>query len=80
MINLDFSIAVTIVYVLVLYAFLARFFFGPITRILAERRAAIEGSIEEAQRRLLDIEKRTAEYEAALRSARQFHVAIFIPR
>ena len=71
MIDLDpFSILVTILYVGVLYVFLSKFFFGPVTRILEERRAAIEGRLEQAQNRIEEIEKKTVEYEAAIRGAR----------
>jgi len=70
MIELDRSVVVTIVYVLILYVFLSRFFFGPITTILAERRQAIEGSLQKAQRRVEEVENKTLEYEAAIRNAR----------
>ena len=71
MIDLDqYSILVTIVYVAILYVFLSRFFFGPVTRILKERREAIEGSLAEAGRRIDEVEKKTAEYESAVRDAR----------
>ena len=70
MINLDLSILVTIFYVAILYVFLSRFFFGPLTRILDQRRAAIQGRLEAAEARIRDIESKTADYEAALREAR----------
>ncbi len=70
MIELDASILVTIVYVAVLYVFLSRFFFGPFTRILKERREAIEGGLDEAGRRIAEVEKKTAEYESAVRDVR----------
>ncbi len=71
MIDLDpFSILVTILYVGVLYVFLSKFFFGPVTKILEDRRAAIEGRLERAQSRIAEVEKKTAEYEAAIREAR----------
>jgi F-type H+-transporting ATPase subunit b len=71
MINPDlFTLLVTIIYVAILYVFLSKFFFGPLTRILAERRQATEGSLEEAVRRIDEVEKKTAEYESALREAR----------
>ena len=70
MIDLDLSILVTIIYVAILYVFLSKFFFGPVMRILAERRQAIEGNLEEAERRIVEVEKKTVEYEAALREAR----------
>ncbi len=70
MIDLDLSILVTVIYVAILYVFLSKYFFGPVTRILAERRQAIEGSLEEAASRIEEVEKRTAEYESAVRDAR----------
>ena len=71
MIDLDpFSILATILYVGVLYVFLSKFFFGPVTRILEERRAAIEGRLEQAHNRIEEIEKKSAEYEAAIRGIR----------
>jgi len=70
MIDLDpFSILVTIIYVGVLYIFLSKFFFGPVTGILEERRAAIEGRLEQAQSRIEEVEKKTAEYESSIREA-----------
>ena len=70
MISLDFSILVTILYVAILYVFLSRFFFGPLNKILVARRASIQGRLEESERRIQDIESKTAEYESALREAR----------
>ena len=72
MIDLDFylSIPVTIIYVGILYWFLSKFFFGPVTRIMAERREAIEGSLEAAARRIAEVETKTAEYETVVREAR----------
>jgi F-type H+-transporting ATPase subunit b len=70
MISLDFSILVTILYVAILYIFLSRFFFGPLNKILVVRRASIQGRLEDAERRIQDIESKTAEYESALREGR----------
>ncbi len=70
MISLDFSILVTILYVAILYVFLSRFFFGPLNKILVARWASIQGRLEESERRIQDIESKTAEYESALREAR----------
>jgi F-type H+-transporting ATPase subunit b len=70
MINVDASLLVTIVYVIILYIFLSRFFFGPISRILEKRHELIEGRLENARKRLEMVEKRTAEYEQSLRAAR----------
>ena len=70
MIDLDLSILVTIIYVAILYVFLSKFFFGPVTRILADRHKAIQGSLEEAATRIEEVEKKTSAYEAAVREAR----------
>jgi F-type H+-transporting ATPase subunit b len=70
MLNVDLSMLVTVLYVIILYLFLSRFFFGPITEILHKRRALIEGRLEESRKRLEIVEKRTAEYEQAMRAAR----------
>ena len=70
MINVDLSFLVTVVYVIILYIFLSRVFFGPMTGILHKRRALIEGRLEEARNRMEQVEQRTAEYEQALRTSR----------
>lgn len=70
MLNVDLSVLVTVLYVIILYVFLSRFFFGPITEILRKRRELIEGRLEDSRKRLEIVEKKTAEYEQALRSAR----------
>jgi len=70
MLNVDLSLLVTVLYVIVLYLFLTRFFFGPIVQILNKRRALIEGRLEESRKRIEVVEKRTAEYETAIRDAR----------
>ena len=70
MLNVDYSMLVTVLYVIILYLFLSRFFFGPVTEILNKRRSLIEGRLEESRKRLEIVEKRTAEYEQALRAAR----------
>ena len=70
MINLDLSFVVTILYVIVLYIFMSHFFFGPITHTLKKRRELIDGRLEEARKRIQEIESKAAEYEQALRKAR----------
>src|SRR5689334_20287796 len=70
MINVDASLLVTIVYVIILYIFLSRFFFGPISHILEKRHELIEGRLESARKRLELVELRTSEYEQGLRAAR----------
>ncbi len=70
MINVDLSLLVTVLYVIILYIFLSRFFFGPLNRILKTRHGLIEGRLEEARKRMEQVELRTSEYEQALRGAR----------
>ena len=70
MLNVDLSMLVTVLYVIILYFFLSRFFFGPLVQILNRRRELIEGRLEESRKRLEVVEKRTAEYESAMRAAR----------
>jgi F0F1-type ATP synthase membrane subunit b/b' len=49
MIKLDYTLVVTIFYIVLLYAFMSRLFFKPIARILKERRQLIEGRFQAAQ-------------------------------
>jgi len=70
MLNVDLSMLVTVLYVIVLYLFLSRFFFRPVVQILHKRRQLIEGRLEESRKRIEVVEKRTDEYEQAMRSAR----------
>ena len=70
MINLDLSFVVTILYVIVLYIFMSYFFFRPITHTLKKRRELIDGRLEEARKRIQEVESKASEYEQALRKAR----------
>ena len=70
MLNVDLSMLVTVLYVIILYVFLSRFLFGPLVNILNRRRELIDGRFEESRKRLEVVEKRTAEYESALRTAK----------
>ena len=70
MLNVDLSMLVTVLYVIILYLFLSRFLFGPIVEILHKRRDLIEGRLEESRKRLETVEQRTSEYEQAMRNAR----------
>lgn len=70
MLNVDLSMLVTVLYVIILYAFLSRFFFNPIVEILRKRRELIEGRMEESRKRLEIVEQRTSEYEHSLGTAR----------
>jgi F-type H+-transporting ATPase subunit b len=70
MINLDYTLFVTIFYVVVLYAFMTHFFFKPIVRVLHERRRLIEGRLQAAQQSVADADRKAGEYENALKAAR----------
>jgi len=70
MLNVDYSVLVTVLYVIILYVFLNQFFFRPVLRILSTRRELTEGRLEESRRRLEMVERKTADYEHAMRSAR----------
>lgn len=70
MIKLDYSLFVTIFYVVVLYVFMTHFFFKPIVRVLHERRRLIEGRIQSAQQSVADADRKAGEYENALKAAR----------
>ena len=70
MIKLDYTLFVTIFYVVVLYVFMTHFFFKPIVRVLHERRRLIEGRIQAAQQSVAEADSKTGEYENALKAAR----------
>jgi len=70
MLNVDLSVLVTVLYVIILYLFLSRFFFRPIVVILQKRRELIEGRLEESRRRLAIVEQKTTEYEKGMSLAR----------
>ena len=70
MINLDYTLFVTIFYVVVLYVFMTHFFFKPIVRVLHERRRLIEGRIQAAQQSVAEADRKAGEYENTLKAAR----------
>jgi len=68
--KLDYTTVVTILYIIIVYAFMSRFFFKPIVRVLHERRELIEGRMAGAQQAVLNADRKTAEYEQVLKNAR----------
>jgi F-type H+-transporting ATPase subunit b len=60
----------TFILVILLNFFLKYSFFGPLERILKSRYDATEGARKRAEETIARAEAKTAEYEAALRSAR----------
>ena len=70
MIELDYSLFVTIFYVIILYAFMSHFLFKPILHVLHERRRLIEGRLQASQQSVTEADKKAGEYENALKAAR----------
>ena len=70
MIKLDYTLVVTIIYVVVLYAFMSRLFFKPIARVLKERRQLTEGRLQAAQQSVAEADRKAQEYEQQLKAAR----------
>jgi len=70
MIKLDYTLVVTILYIVVLYAFMSRLFFKPIARVLKERRQLIEGRLQAAQQSVAEADRKAHEYEQELKAAR----------
>ncbi len=70
MIKLDYTLVVTIFYVVVLYAFMSRLFFKPIARVLKERRELTEGRLQAAQLSVAEADRKAQEYEQQLKAAR----------
>jgi F-type H+-transporting ATPase subunit b len=70
MIKLDYSLFVTIFYVVILYAFMSHFLFKPILHVLHERRRLIEGRLQASQQSVAEADKKAGEYENALKAAR----------
>jgi len=70
MIKLDYSLVVTIIYIIIVYVVMSRLFFRPIVRVLHERRELIEGRMAAAQQAVTDADRKTGEYEQTIKSAR----------
>src|ERR1700736_3159376 len=60
----------TLIFVLLLHAYLKRVFFGPLEDVLRRRREATEGAREAAAEALKHASEKAAGYEAALSEAR----------
>jgi F-type H+-transporting ATPase subunit b len=56
--------------VMVLYLYLRKTFFGPLSKVLATRRDATEGVRQQAEEMFQKAEEKAAEYEAKLQAAR----------
>lgn len=60
----------TFLLVIFLFFYLKSMFFGPLEKVLAERRAKTEGARKQAKHSIEAAELKVAEYEAQLRAAR----------
>jgi len=68
--KLDYTVVVTIIYVIIAYLVMSRLFFRPIVRVLHQRRNLIEGRMASAQQAVSDADRKTSEYEQAIKNAR----------
>jgi len=66
MIKLDYTLVVTILYIVVLYAFMSRLFFKPIARVLKERRQLTEGRLQAAQQSVAEADRKAQQAKAAV--------------
>jgi F-type H+-transporting ATPase subunit b len=69
-ISLDLSVVIIMLLVFCLYFILKKSFFDPINRILAERDARTNGTLEEAKKLVSDAEKQSLAYQESIKSAR----------
>lgn len=69
MLQLDWNIIWTVVNLLVLYALLKKFLFGPVTAIMDRRKKLIEDQFGDAERKTAEADAKKQEYEALLADA-----------
>ena len=69
-ISLDLSVVIIMVLVFSLYLVLKKTFFDPISRILTERDARINGTVEEAKRMISNVEQQSLAYQESIKKAR----------
>jgi len=69
-ISLDLSVVVIMLLVFSLYLVLKKSFFDPINRILAERDARINGTLEEAKNMVSEVDKKSLAYQESIKKAR----------
>lgn len=71
MLSLDWSIIWTIVNILVLFLFLKKFLFKPVTEMMEKRKNAIETSLQEAEDTKSEALKMKTDYENQLSMAKE---------
>ncbi|HVN78664.1 MAG TPA: ATP synthase F0 subunit B [Terriglobia bacterium] len=69
-ISLDLSVVIIMLLVFSLYLILKRSFFDPIGRILVERDARINGTVEEAKKLISKVEEQSLAYQESIKKAR----------
>ena len=70
MLNISiWNIACTVINILVLYLFMRHFLFGPISRIMEERKAMIEADLDKASQAKKEAEQMKGQYEASIGNA-----------
>ena len=70
MVDINMTLVAQVINFLILVAILTKVAYKPLMKILDERRAAIEGSIAEAQKEREEAEEMKAQYKAQLAQAR----------
>ncbi len=71
MLNLDWNIIWTLVNILVLFLFLKKFLFKPVTEMMEKRTKAIASSLQEAEDKKSEAAKMKENYEKQLSMARE---------
>jgi F-type H+-transporting ATPase subunit b len=61
----------TVIFILLLYIFLSRFFFKPLTAVLKRREEGTQGAMARAHEQAAAAEEKARQYEAAFQAARQ---------
>jgi F0F1-type ATP synthase membrane subunit b/b' len=61
----------TVIFVFLLYLFLDRFFFRPVTAVLKKRDEETTGAVTQAEKQAVAAEEKARQYEATFQAARQ---------
>ena len=76
MLQLDWNIVWTVVNIIVLFLFLAKFLFKPVNEIMAQRTKAVEDAFQEAEDKKQEALQLKSNYEEALSHAEQESIKI----
>ncbi|HJC48770.1 MAG TPA: F0F1 ATP synthase subunit B [Candidatus Lachnoclostridium pullistercoris] len=69
MLSININLVWTIINLIILYVLLKKFLIKPVTSIMEQRKALIEGSLENARKREAESEELKKRYEEALKDA-----------